>query len=312
MRIGVITSGGDAPGMNPCVASLIKGAKESGHEIVGFAKGFRGIAEGGAVTLSEREAAGIYKLGGTVLGAGRYDGMRDPDERRRIAEALEARGIEALIIIGGDGSFKGGLALTEVCRVTMVGIPATIDNNIYGSDYTLGYDTAMNKLVNYIDDITDTGLSHEGRVFLVETLGASNGYFAYGAYAMGIADMCVICEDPMGDDEVIEKIEMLYARSEKGHVIVTIAEDVGKTLVYHNRLKSLGYNSKMNLIGYQQRGGSPTARDRLHAAGFAKMALAACAEASGAAGKYVVFSGGEYSYLDFTEAANKKAFPYRT
>jgi len=311
MKIGVLTSGGDAPGMNPCIASLVREASRLGHQTVGIRRGYGGILSGETVVLRPEDVPGLYKLGGTALLCGRLPELEEPGTQKLAAEKLEAMGLGALVVLGGDGSFMGGLALSKFTGIKIVGIPATIDNNIYGSDYTLGYDTALNKLTAYIDDITDTGLSMGGRIFLVETLGAREGYFPYAAYEMGIADMCVICETSPADDEVVHQIEEKLRGKNGGSVIVTVAEGMYRTQIYYDRLTEDGYKAKINMIGYQQRGGTPTARERLHAARFAEEALKAVADDGGQGCQYVVYAGGRYKLLPFAYAVRRKPFAFR-
>jgi len=310
MRLGVITSGGDAPGMNPAIASLVREACKYGYDIIGFRYGYKGILRDDFIKLGSGDVTGLYKQGGSVLFCGRLPEMKELATQKTIVEKLRSLNVNALAIIGGDGSFQGGLALSRLDgNIKIAGLPATIDNNIFGSDYTLGYDTALNKLTAYIDDITDTGISMPGRIFLVETLGAQEGYFPYAAFEMGIADMCVISETQKDDDETVGQIINLLNRKESGSVIVTISEGMHeKTLLYYDRLVKSGYNAKINMIGYQQRGGTPTARERLHAANFAAAAVNALR--IGEQSQYVVYVNGGYKLLPFEYASRKKEFRF--
>lgn len=306
MRIGVITSGGDAPGMNPCIAGIVKNAEKLGHEVLGFEYGFSGIRQNKARRLCANELTGICKMGGTILKTSRLPELTELSVQKELIEVLKQNGIGGLAVLGGDGSFKGAEALSRLNQsINFVGVPATIDNNIYKSEYTLGFDTALNKLTAYIDDIMDTAISMPGRVFFVETLGAWDGYLAISPVHMGMADFCVLVECPMTDDEVA--LEVKRTLETHGFAVVTFAEgtyrmfDTAKYI--HNKL---GCPVKCNMIGYQQRGGTPTALERLHAAAFAKYAVKALDE--NIMNKYVVYAGGRYLYADLAEAANKKAF----
>ncbi len=306
MRIGVITSGGDAPGMNPCIAGLAKNAEQLGHELFGFEYGYAGILQNKIRRIHANEVQGIYKMGGTILKTSRLPELKEPSVQKELIAVLKQNGIAGLAVLGGDGSFKGADALSrQDASINFVGIPATIDNNIYKSEYTLGFDTALNKQMAYIDDIMDTAASMPGRVFLVETLGAWDGYLAMSSVHMGIADFSVLVERPMTDDEIAKAAQK--ALSAHGFAVVTLAEGTYRmfeTAKYVH--EKLGCTVKCNLLGYQQRGGTPTALERLHAAAFAKYAVRALHD--GIMNQYVVYSGGGYRYVNLSESVNKKEF----
>lgn len=308
MNIAVITSGGDSPGMNPCVAQIVKEAAGKGHKVFGYSQGFLGIRDNKYRELHSKDVQGWYKLGGTVLQTGRFPELREKKWQEALVANLKKNAINALIILGGDGSFNGALKLHETDeKLNIIGIPGTIDNNIYGSEYTLGFDTALNKQVAYIDDISDTGLSLPGRVFFVETLGAWDGYLTNSSVLMGMADFSVLVESPMTNREICNRVKKLLDSPAKDYVVVTFAEGCYQTLAAAQYVKDkLGVSVKCNLIGYQQRGGTPTARDRIHAAGFAKYAVMAVDE--GIMNKYVVYTRGNYEYLDLKHASRKKEF----
>ncbi|MEF9942423.1 MAG: 6-phosphofructokinase [Lachnospiraceae bacterium] len=310
MNIAVITSGGDSPGMNPCVAQVVKEATAKGHKVYGYRNGFLGIRDNEYMELNVKDVQGWYKLGGTVLKTGRFPELKEQKWQRVLVENLKKNQIDALIVLGGDGSFNGALTLHKLdSSINIIGIPGTIDNNIYGSDYTLGFDTALNKQVTYIDDISDTGLSMPGRVFFVETLGAWDGYLTNSSVLMGMADFSVLVEKPMTNEEICMRVEELRRTSPKDYVLVTFAEGCYQTIEAAAYVKEkLDVNVKCNLIGFQQRGGVPTARDRIHAAGFAKRAVEAVDQ--GIMNKYVVYQEGTYGYLDIALASNKKEFDW--
>lgn len=308
MKIGVITSGGDSPGMNPCIAGIVKHALALGHEVCAFEYGFVGVRENRVRPLGLEDVHGIYKLGGTVIKTGRLPELKEPDVQRELIKVLHGNGINALIVLGGDGSFKGAEVL-HACdaSISYIGIPCTIDNNIYRSDYTLGFDTALNKQMAYIDDIMDTALSLPGRVFFVETLGAWDGYLAMSSSLMGMADYSVLVEREVTDDQIADIVQAELAR--KRFSLITFAEGTYRmfdTAEYVR--KKLGCSIKCNLLGYQQRGGVPTATERLHAAAFAKYAVQAVHE--GITNKYIAWQGGKYVYVDLKEAVNKKTFDW--
>lgn len=311
MNIAVITSGGDAPGMNACIAQLVKEGAGAGYDLFGYEGGFLGIRDHKKVALSIHEVQDWYKLGGTKLRTGRFPQLKERRWQEELAANLERDGVDVLIVIGGDGSFQGALSLHEVCpKLGIIGIPGTIDNNIYGSDYTIGFDTALNTQTSYIDAISDTAMALPGRVFFVETLGAWDGYLTHSSVLMGMADFSVLVEEKRSNEEICERVKAVLDKGERDYVLVSFAEGAYQMFEAADYVREkLGLNVKCNLMGYCQRGGSPSALDRLHAAGFAKYAIKAVKE--GVFNKYVVYRDAAYAYLDLREAANKKLFNWR-
>jgi 6-phosphofructokinase 1 len=313
MNIGVITSGGDAPGMNPCLAQIVKNATKKGHRVFGYRHGFLGVRDDDYVELRIKDVSGWYKLGGTVLKTGRMPELKEIFWQRKLIEQLEKNNIEAFLVLGGDGSFRGALDLYKINNnLNIVGIPSTIDNNIYGSEYTLGFDTAINKQMAYIDDISDTGLSLPGRIFFVETLGAWDSYLTNSSVLMGMADFGVLADRPMTDEEILARIKALRTAENKDYILVTFSEGTPENSIYRMLRtaeyvqKALGIRVKCNVLGYQQRGGVPTALERLRAAGFAKYAVDAADKKI--MNKYVAYYKGEYIYIDLINADKKKKF----
>jgi len=306
MNIGVISSGGDSPGMNPCIARIVSLASEEGCRVFGYKGGYFGILDRDYVELKPADVQGWYKLGGTMLKTGRLPGLVDEPVQLKVLASLEERQIEALIVIGGDGSFRGGMDLLRHGRkLNIIGIPGTIDNNIYGSDYTLGHDTALNKMVSYIDDISDTAMAMPNRVFFVETLGACESYFPKAAVRMGMADFCVLYEPRTSNEEIAGQVEHYRKAGKRDYVLAVFAEGANQMLEAAEYVREkLKLNVKSNLMGFQQRGGVPTASDRAHAAYFAETALAAIKDKT--PGKYVVYKNGVYGLRDFADAKQKK------
>lgn len=312
MKLGIITSGGDAPGMNPCLAQIVREGQKRGHEIIGFEGGFRGIAEDKYRRLLSEEVALWYQRGGTCIKTGRFPELEKETVQKKIAKQLAAHGIEGLMVLGGDGSFKGALAVHRMLpELNMIGIPCTIDNNVYGSDYTLGFDTALNTQTTYMDGLMDTGESLDGRVFFIETLGAYDGYLAQSTYLMGMAEFAVLDEVPMKEEEIIQRV--LQAREEKksGSIYVMFSESDGK----HRCLRiadvirdRYNVNIKCSILGFSQRGNAPTARDRLMASGFADRAIRAME--TGVKNQYIVYRKGEFQYMDLSNASKKKVFDW--
>lgn len=310
MNIAIITSGGDAPGMNACAAQVVRGAAALGHTTYGYRRGFLGIRDKDYVRLKPADVQDWYKLGGTVLRTGRFPELKERRWQEMLVENLKENNINALVVLGGDGSFNGALKLHEADEsLNVIGIPGTIDNNIYGSDYTLGFDTALNKQVVYIDGISDTAMAMPGRVFFVETLGAWDGYLTNSSVLMGMADFSVLVEKPMTNEEICVKVKEILEDPDRDYVLVTFAEGSYQTLEAAEYVREkLGVNVKTNLMGFSQRGGTPSALDRLHAAGFAKYALKAIE--NGMKNQYVVYKNGAYGYMDITCASQKKKFDW--
>lgn len=308
MKIGIITSGGDSPGMNPCIAGVVKNALAFGHEVYAFEHGYMGIQDNKIRPLRLNDVHGIYKMGGTVIKTGRLPELKERYVQQQLVEVLRSNGINALIVLGGDGSFRGAEDLHQQDpSISYIGIPCTIDNNIYKSEYTLGFDTALNKQMVYIDDIMDTALALPGRVFFVETLGAWDGYLAMSSTLMGMADYSVLVEREVTDEQIANIVEEELAK--KQFSLITFAEGTYRMFDTAEYVRSkLGCSIKCNLLGYQQRGGVPTATDRLHAAAFAKYAVKAVHE--GISNKYIAYQGGKYVYIELEEAVNKKVFDW--
>ncbi len=309
-RIAVITSGGDSPGMNPCISQIVKYAKDYSYKVIGYYNGYLGMRDNNFIELNVSNTQDWYKLGGTQLKTGRMPELKDIENQKVIINNLKKNKIDNVIVLGGDGSFKGALALSSISKdINFIGIPATIDNNIYGSDYSIGFDTALNKQVQYIDDISDTGMSLPGRVFFVETLGAWDGYLAHSSVLMGMADFSVLVEKKITDEEICQKVKEIIEAKERDYVLVTFAEGTYRMFDVAKYVKDkLNLNVKCNMLGYQQRGGVPTALERLRASGFAKYAVEAVKNSI--TNKYIVYSNGKYKYLDFDNVKKKKKFKF--
>lgn len=265
MRLGVLTSGGDAPGMNAAIRAVVRQADALGLETFGIRHGFRGLIQGDWSPLKSRDCANILQRGGTILHTARAPEFADPSVRAQAAEGLRAAGLSALVVIGGDGSFRGAEALAREQGIRCAGIPGTIDNDLPGTDRTLGFDTALNTAVEAVDRIRDTASSHE-RVFLVEVMGRSSGMLAvHTALACG-AEFVLY---PEAEDDTFEELVhqlKLSAERGKGSSIVIVAEgdQLGSAVAIGDRLqKDFGLDLRVAVLGHIQRGGSPTALDRI-------------------------------------------------
>src|SRR6266567_374095 len=176
-RIGLLTSGGDSPGMNAAIRAVVRTAVSRGIEVLGFERGFVGLMNGTFRAMDAGSVGGIINLGGTLLRTARSEEFKTPEGQRKAADVLKAEAVDGLVVIGGDGSFRGAMTLSETCGIRVVGVPATIDNDIHGTQYSIGFDTAVNTAVQAIDKIRDTSASHD-RVFVVEVMGRHNGFIA--------------------------------------------------------------------------------------------------------------------------------------
>ncbi len=262
-RIGVLTSGGDAPGMNPCIRAVARTALFNGCQVYGIREGFVGLLAGNMAPLEPRDVGGIIQRGGTMLGTARSDEFATEKGQQQAVRMLNENAIDALAIIGGDGSMRGAHALAAR-GVAVIGIPGSIDNDMWGTNMAIGVDTALNTLCDAIDKLRDTASSHR-RAFLIETMGRNCGYLAVMAGVIGGAEVILIPEAEMTVAEVGEKIEGAYKRG-KTHSIVVVSEGASvKTTDLARALDEMkvGFSTRVTILGHIQRGGRPSAFDRL-------------------------------------------------
>jgi 6-phosphofructokinase 1 len=263
-KIGVFTSGGDAPGMNAAIRAVVRSAIGSGIQVDAILQGFKGMLNGDFETLGLRSMANTIQRGGTVIKTGRCLEFHRPEERRRAAENLRQREIQALVCIGGDGSFAGAHALWVEQKVPYVGIPGTIDNDIFGTDLTIGFDTAVNTALEAIDRIRDTAASHD-RLFIVEVMGRDSGYIAVDVGIAGGAEGVFIPESPLSVDSAIEKIRSGIKAGKTSSILVAAeGQKPGRAYDLAEAIrKKSGFEAKVCILGHIQRGGAPTAVDRI-------------------------------------------------
>ncbi len=271
-RIGVLTSGGDAPGMNSAIRAVVRKAIYAGLEVVGIQRGYSGLINGEFREMNLSSVADIIHRGGTILRTARSETFRTPDGRRKAAQNLRDRGIEGLVIIGGDGSFRGARCLSHEQGIRFIGVPGTIDNDIPCTDYCIGFDTAVNNVVDAINKIRDTATSHE-RTYVVEVMGRNSGFIALEAGLAGGAETILIPEIEVNMDEIIEKLWRGHNRG-KLHSIIIVAEGAASGLEVGRVIKEkTGFDTKVTILGHIQRGGTPTAFDRTIASRLGALAV---------------------------------------
>jgi 6-phosphofructokinase 1 len=265
-KIGVFTSGGDSPGMNAAIRAVFKACAHYGAEAVGIYRGFNGMIEGQSVTLSETLTEGIIRRGGTILKSARSEAFHTSEGRKKAYEFLSGSGIEGLVAIGGDGTYRGVRALREEFNLPAIGIPGTIDNDLYGTEYTLGYDTAVNTAVECMDRIMDTAESHD-RMFFVEVMGRDAGFIALHAGMANGAGGILIPEDPNDWNELYATLEKRGKAGVKEPFLVVVSEGEkeGKAFELAEQIKAeyRNFDIRVSVLGHVQRGGAPTWFDRV-------------------------------------------------
>lgn len=270
-KIAVLTSGGDAPGMNAAVRAVVRKAIFEGLEIAGVFNGYQGLIDGKIELLQLGSVGDIIQRGGTMLRSARCPEFMTEEGRQKAIRQLKLNGIEGLVIIGGDGSFRGAAELTTL-GFPCVGVPATIDNDIRGTEFTIGFDTALNTVIDAIDKIRDTATSHE-RTFIVEVMGRDAGDLALWAGVAGGAETIIIPEEPVEMAAIIERLKSGTGRGKK-HSIIVVAEGVMSAVELATILKEKAdIDTRVSVLGHIQRGGSPSARDRVIASQYGARAV---------------------------------------
>ena len=306
-RIGLLTSGGDAPGMNAAIRAVVRSGIFFGMEVYGIERGYAGLIEDNVMKMEMRSVSNIVQCGGTRLRTARCLEMLTVEGQKKALDTLEKHGIDGLVVIGGDGSFKGAKVLSEY-GVPTIGIPGTIDNDIEYTDYTLGFDTAVNTCLDIINKLRDTMTSHE-RVSVVEVMGRHCGDIAlYSGIASG-AEIIVVPELPFNMDEIASRINRSRAQGKHSNIIV-VAEGVMSAEKFANQLQQVTeYSVRPTCIGHVQRGGSPTMSDRMLAAQFGNKAVRLLNEGIG--NRVVGIRDNKIIDMDIIEAVSmKKTFNY--
>ena len=264
-RIGVFTSGGDAPGMNACIRAVVRSAVYYRKDVVGIYQGYQGMIKGDFKDLKARSVGNIIHRGGTMLKSARCEEFMTKKGREKAYKQLKKAEIDALVAIGGNGTFTGAHKFYEEFGIPVIGIPATIDNDLFGTDYTIGYDTATNTVVQAIDQIRDTAASH-GRLFFIEVMGRDSGFIAMRSGLAAGAEAMLVPEDPMPIENLVRILDRNW-KSRKSFSLVIVAEsgESGRTFKIANEISERFdyYETKVTILGHLQRGGSPTCLDRV-------------------------------------------------
>ena len=299
-KIGILTSGGDSPGMNAAIRAVTRTAILNDIPVTGIMAGYQGLLNGEFTPLTAQSVRGIIQTGGTILRSARSDEFRTEEGRKKGMENLKKEKIDALVVVGGDGTFRGANQLSKEFGIPIVGIPGTIDNDIYGTEYTVGYDTCLNTIVSAVDKIRDTASSHN-RIFFVEVMGRESGFVAMNSGLACGADLILIPEQK----NQIEKTRHFLserARQNKSSVIM-VAEGIEEgTMTIAEKMKEefSQFDIRISVLGYIQRGGSPSARDRILASEFGVEAVNALV--NGASGIMIGRMHGKIRYEPFTTA----------
>ena len=297
-RIGILTSGGDAPGMNAAIRAVVRTALVNGIEVMGIYKGYLGLHEGEIHPMDRSSVSDIIQKGGTILKTARFEEFADLEVRKKAAQVLKIYGIEGLVVIGGDGSFKGAKGLSEL-GIKTIGIPGTIDNDLDYTDRTIGFETAQNTVIDAINKIRDTSSSHQ-RVSVVEVMGRNCGDLALYAGLAGGATTILVPEKKYSKEEIIRTV-MDGQRQKKHHNLVVIAEGVGKSDEIAKEIEEIsGIETRLTVLGHIQRGGSPTAFDRVLASKMGHRAVELLME--GKSGRVIGTVKGDIVDLDIHEA----------
>lgn len=263
-RIGVLTSGGDAPGMNAAIRAIVRTALYKGYEVLGIRHGYKGLINNDMIRLDHYAVANIIQRGGTIIGTARCDEFETDKGMKKAKKIIEQNKIDCVIVIGGDGTMRGAKAFSEKFGVNLIGLPGTIDNDLYGTDFTIGFDTAVNSALEAVDRIRDTASSLE-RVFFIEVMGRYAGFISLAVGLAGGAEDVIIPETPTDIEEIARTIQNNIKKGKKSNIIIVAeGDEAGNALTIAKKVKKLtGEDYRVAVLGYIQRGGTPTANDRI-------------------------------------------------
>ncbi|MBV7506083.1 6-phosphofructokinase [Bacillus sp. sid0103] len=301
-KIGVLTSGGDSPGMNPAIRAVVRKAIYHNVEVYGIYGGYTGLISGNIKKLELGSVGDIIQRGGTMLQSARCPEFKTKEGQQKGIEQLKAHGIEGLVVIGGDGSYRGAKALTEQ-GYPCVGVPGTIDNDIPGTELTIGFDTALNTVIDSLDKIRDTATSHE-RTFVIEVMGRNAGDIALWAGLAGGAETILIPEEGYDMNDIVEKLRKGHERGKK-HSIIVVAEGVCSGVEFGKQVQeATNFDTRVSVLGHIQRGGSPTAADRVLASRLGARAVELLIEGKG--GRAVGIEKNQLVDYDIIEALGRE------
>ncbi|RGS71551.1 MULTISPECIES: 6-phosphofructokinase [unclassified Mitsuokella] len=299
--IAVMTSGGDSPGMNAAARAVVRTALYEGVEVYGINNGYQGMLDDDIVQLTSRSVSDLIQRGGTFLGTARCPEFKTPEGRKKGFDNLMKRGIEGLVIIGGDGSLTGGSLLSKETGLPIVGLPGTIDNDVWGMDYTIGCDTAANTIVDAINKLRDTASAHR-RIMLVEVMGRNSGWLAMMSGIAGGAEFILVPEVKFDMEEMCQEIKDMYAKG-KRYSIIVVAEGAGSAIEIGKVVEEkTGIDTRVSVLGHIQRGGSPSVEDRMKASMLGEKA--ALAIISGASDVVFGFNEGKVVSVNLFDAVN--------
>ena len=271
-RIGILTSGGDSPGMNAAIRAVTRVGINSGLEVFGIYNGYKGMVEGYIEPLTKESVSDIVNRGGTILGSARLPEFKDEDVRKKAVKQLQKRGIEAVVVIGGDGSYRGALELTHM-GINCIGMPGTIDNDITCTDYTIGFQTALETIVDAVDKLKDTSNSHH-RCSIVEVMGNRCGDLALWSGIATGAEIIVTSETGFDEQEILDRLRDLDLIRKKKHAIIVISEKITDVHQLAKKISlNTGFSGRATVLGHIQRGGSPCPFDRMLASQMGEKAV---------------------------------------
>jgi len=303
--IGVLTSGGDAPGMNAAIRAVTRSGICNGFKVKGIYRGYDGLINDEVKAFTTEDVSNIVQTGGTILRTARSKEFQTAAGRKKAYETLRKEAIDALVVIGGNGSLTGAMKLAEEYDFPCIGLPGTIDNDLYGTDSTIGYDTTLNTITECVDKIRDTATSHE-RIFFVEVMGRDAGFLAQNSAIAAGAEAAIIPEDSTASDQLIEFMERGIRKSKKSCIVIVSESPKCGAMYYADRVRKEypNFDVRVSILGHLQRGGRPSARDRILASQVGVGAIEALVQ--GQRNVMVGVRNNEVVYVPFVDAVSKR------
>ncbi len=303
--VGILTSGGDAPGMNAAIRSVTRSAICNGFKVKGIYRGYDGLINDEIKRFTTEDVSNIIQTGGTILRTARSKEFETAAGRKKAFETLKKEAIDALVVIGGNGSLTGAMIFAEEYDIPCIGLPGTIDNDLYGTDSTIGYDTTLNTITQCVDKIRDTATSHE-RIFFVEVMGRDAGFLAQKSAIAAGAEAAIIPEDSTGSDQLIKFMERGIRKSKKSCIVIVSESPKCGAMYYANRVNKEypNFDVRVSILGHLQRGGTPSARDRILASRVGVGAIEAIVQ--GQRNVMVGVRNNEVVYVPFVDAVSKR------